>query len=155
MLAGVTAACIALAAATFQVSQPALKLIIKTEGGRVGACTIQKSGVHDCGPAQINAEIWTPYFAKLLRKPIPETFYAIRDNGCFNVTAAAFILRLKIDRAHGNVWDGMGRYNSATPSIKHAYQQRLIETYLRLTHTKSGARTAKRSSGGHPRQASR
>jgi hypothetical protein len=137
MLVPVTALCIAAAAATFQVSEPALKLIIKTEGGHIGACTRQESGVHDCGPAQVNAEIWTPYFARLLKRPIPEIFYAIRDNGCFNVNAAAFILRLKIDRADGNVWDGMGRYNSSTPAIKHAYQQRLIETYRALTQGKT------------------
>ncbi|MGH7074038.1 MAG: lytic transglycosylase domain-containing protein [Stellaceae bacterium] len=144
MIAGVTAACIAAAAATFQVSEPALKLVMRTEGGRIGVCTTQKTGVHDCGPAQINAEIWTPYFAQLLKRPIPEIFYAIRDNGCFNVNAAAYILRLKIQRADGNVWDGMGRYNSATPAIKHAYQKRLLDTYLTLTKSKNREATASR-----------
>ena len=98
----------------------------------VGACTVQSNGSHDCGPAQINAETWTLHFAQLLHRPVDEMFYAIRDNGCFNITAAAYILRLKVEEARGDVWDGIGRYNSATPALKHAYQQRIADAYRRL-----------------------
>ena len=90
-------------------------MILKTKSGTVGACTVQANGRHDCGPAQINAEIWVPHFANLLHRPVGEIFYAIRDNGCFNIHAAAYILRRKIEEARGDVWDGIGRYNSATP----------------------------------------
>jgi hypothetical protein len=132
VIAPVTAACIAFASLSYGVAQPALLTILKTEGGHVGACTLLAGGGHDCGPAQINAEIWVPYFARLLHRPADEMFYAVRDNGCFNITAAAYILRLKTIEASGDPWDGMGRYNSATPALKHAYQARLIQSYRQL-----------------------
>ena len=132
MIAPLTAACIAAAASAFNVAEPALWLILKTEDGKVGACTTQANGMHDCGPAQVNAEIWVPRFAQLLQRPMGDVFYALRDNGCFNIHAAAYILRVKIETASGDVWDGMGRYNSATPAIKHVYQQRLIASYRQL-----------------------
>ena len=132
MIAPVTAACIAAASLSYGVAEPALLTILKAEGGHVGACTELASGGHDCGPGQINAEIWVPYFAQLLHRSGAEMFDAIRDNGCFNITAAAYILRLKTIEAGGDPWDGMGRYNSATPALKRAYQSRLIESYRQL-----------------------
>lgn len=132
MIAPLTAACIAAAASAFSVAEPALWLILKTEDGRVGACTTQSNGMHDCGPAQVNAEIWVPRFASLLQRPVTDVFYALRDNGCFNIHAAAYILRLKIETAGGDVWEGLGRYNSATPALKRVYQQRLIDSYRRI-----------------------
>lgn len=131
MIAPLTAACVAAASLAYGVAEPALWTILKTESGAVGACTVQASGVHDCGPAQINAEIWVPHFARLLHRPVAEMFYAIRDNGCFNVYAA-YILRLKVAAAGGDAWDGIGRYNSATPALKHAYQQRLVASYREI-----------------------
>ena len=135
MLVPVTAACIAAAASAFGVSEPSLWLILKTEAGQVGQCTVQKNKSHDCGPAQINAETWVKPFADMLHRPVPQIFYEIRDNGCFNIEAAALILRQKIDEGGGDKWDGMGRYNSATPSLKAAYQDRLIEAYRQLFET--------------------
>ncbi len=132
MIAPLTAACIAAAASAFNVAEPALWLILKTEDGKVGACTTQANGMHDCGPAQVNAEIWVPRFASLLNRPVAEIFYALRDNGCFNISAAAYILRVKIETSGGDVWEGMGRYNSANPAIKRVYQQRLIASYRQL-----------------------
>jgi hypothetical protein len=132
MLLPLTAACIAGAAMAYHVAEPVLWTILKTEGGRVGACTVQINGMHDCGPAQVNAEIWVPQFARMLGRSVPDVFYALRDNGCFNVYAAAYIVRIKVAEAKGNTWDGLGRYNSATPSLKHAYQQRLVDAYKQL-----------------------
>jgi hypothetical protein len=132
VIAPLTAACVTAASLAYGVAEPALWMILKTEAGTVGACTVAASGVHDCGPAQINAEIWVPHFARLLNRSVAEVFYAIRDNGCYNIQAAAYILRLKVEEAGGDVWDGIGRYHSATPALKHAYQDRLIAAYRQL-----------------------
>jgi hypothetical protein len=132
MLAPLTAACVAAAAAAYGVAEPALWMILKTEAGRVGACTAQANGTHDCGPAQINAEIWVPRIAALLHRSVADVFYAVRDNGCYNISAAAYILRLKVAAARGDVWDGLGRYNSATPALKFQYQLRLAAAYRQL-----------------------
>jgi hypothetical protein len=132
MLVPLTAACISAAALAYNVAEPALWLILKTEAGRVGACTAQANGAHDCGPAQVNAEIWVPHFSRVLHRSVPDVFYALRDNGCFNIYAAAYILQIKTLEARGDAWDGMGRYNSATPNLKHAYQSRLVDAYRQL-----------------------
>ena len=58
MLVPLTAACIAAAATLFQVPEDLLWIILKTEGGRVGACTVNTNHTHDCGPAQVNIETW-------------------------------------------------------------------------------------------------
>ena len=133
MLAPLTAACVAAAASAFNVAEPMLWVILRTEGGRVGACTPQRNGTHDCGPAQINAETWVPTLSRMLSQPPAEVRTRLRDDGCFNVQVAAYVLRVKIGEANGNLWDAMGRYNSATPVHKHAYQARLVGSFLQLT----------------------
>jgi len=132
MPAPLTAACIAAAAAVFNVAEPTLWTILQTERGQVGACTVQANGTHDCGPAQVNAETWVPALSRLLHRP-PETIFAdLRDNGCFNVYAAAYVLRSKLTEADGDRWDAAGRYNSATPAHKQRYQSRLIDAWMLL-----------------------
>ncbi|MBV9735369.1 MAG: lytic transglycosylase domain-containing protein [Acidisphaera sp.] len=132
MLAPLTAACIAGAAALFNVAEPALWTILRAEGGQVGACTLQANGTHDCGPAQVNAETWVPRLARLMRRPSGDVYAELRDNGCFNVFAAAYVLHSKLGEADGDGWDAAGRYNSATPALKQRYQSRLIEAWTLL-----------------------
>jgi hypothetical protein len=127
-----TAACIAAAATLFRVPEPTLWTILKAEGGRVGACTPQANGTHDCGPAQVNAETWVPRLSQVLRRPDGEVLSALRDDGCFNIWAAAYVLRVKLGEAGGDTWDAAGRYNSATPAYKLAYQARLVGAYEQL-----------------------
>ncbi len=127
-----TAACIAVAASMLQVPEPTLWTILKAEGGRVGACTTQANGSHDCGPAQVNTETWTPYLSQLLHRPQDSVHAALRDDGCFNIWAAAYVLRVKLGEARGDVWDAAGCYNSATPVFKLAYQARLASAYDQL-----------------------
>jgi len=129
VLVPLTAACIAAAAAMFQVPETLLWTILKTEGGRVGACEPQSNHTHDCGPAQINAETWVPRLALALHRPSDEVRSSIRDDGCFNVWVAGYVLRANIRMVKGNVWDAAGRYNSATPTYKLAYQAKLLDNY--------------------------
>ncbi len=132
MLLPLTAACIAGAAALFQVPEPLLWTILKTEGGQVGACTLQSNGSHDCGPAQINMETWAPTLAVVLRRPTAEVQTKLRDDGCFNIWAAGYVLRNNMRAAGGDLWDAAGRYNSATTSYKLAYQDKLRSAYESL-----------------------
>lgn len=144
MLAPLTAACVAAAASAFNLAEPLLWVILRTEGGRVGACTPQPNGTRDCGPAQVNAETWVPHFARLLQRPPAQILTELRDDGCFNIHAAAYVLRVKIGEARGDLWDAAGRYNSATPVHKRAYQMRLVASHAQLL----GARPRLDSPGG-------
>lgn len=132
MIIPLTAACIAGAAALFQVPEPLLWTILKTEGGRVGACILQTNGTHDCGPAQINSETWAPRLAFVLRRSEAAVRTDLRDDGCFNIWAAGYVLSVNLRVAGGDLWDAAGRYNSATPSIKLSYQEKLRSAYQSL-----------------------
>ena len=132
MLTPLTAGCIAAAASIFGVPEAAVWTILKTEGGQVGACVAQRNGTHDCGPAQINLETWVPHLTRLLQRPPAELRSAVRDDGCFNVWVASYVLRSNLDKTGGDLWDAAGRYNSATPGIKQAYQLRLSLSYEQL-----------------------
>ncbi len=142
-----TAACIAVAASMLQVPEPSLWTILKVEGGRVGVCTTQANGSHDCGPAQVNTETWTPTLSRLLHRPQDSVRDALRDDGCFNIWAAAFVYRVKLGEAHGDAWEAAGRYNSATPVFKLAYQARLASAYEQLFRP-AGTRRAGNRRGG-------
>lgn len=124
-----TAACVVAAAALFGVPEPALWTILRTEAGRVGACTPQANGTHDCGPAQINVETWAPELSRVTGRSDAETREALRDDGCFNIWAAGYVLRAKLRETAGDVWEASGRYNSSTPVYKLAYQARLSRSY--------------------------
>lgn len=124
-----TAACVVAAAALFGVPEPTLWTILRTEGGRVGACVPQTNGTHDCGPAQINAETWAPELARVMRRPVSEIRTALRDDGCFNIWAAGYVLKAKLREADGDTWEAAGRYNSTTPFYKSAYRTRLAQSY--------------------------
>lgn len=142
-----TAACIAVAASMLQVPEPTLWTILKVEGGRVGACTTQANGSHDCGPAQVNAETWTPSLSRLLHRSEASVRDTLRDDGCFNIWVAAYVYRVKLGEAHGDAWEAAGRYNSATPVFKLAYQARLASAYGQLFRP-----AASRRRGGEPGQ---
>ncbi len=132
MLMPLTAGCVAAAAAIFGVPEAAVWTILRTEGGQVGTCVQQANGTHDCGPAQINVETWVPRLAHVLQRPSSDLRSAVRDDGCFNVWVASYVLRHNLDQTGGDLWEAAGRYNSATPGIKEAYQLRLSLSYQHL-----------------------
>jgi hypothetical protein len=126
-LVPLTAECMRHAAKAFGHDLRVLALILETEGGRVGQCTTNTNGTVDCGPAQVNSSN-VPAIAAALGLPRYTTLRRLRDDGCFNVIAGAWILRQAIDSAGGDIFEGMGRYNSSNPVYKARYQLRLVST---------------------------
>lgn len=121
--------CIEQAARAFNVSGVALAIILEREGGIVGKCSRpNKNGTVDCGPAQIN-DVEITDVAKALHWPREKAFRLVRDDACFNVLVQAYVLAKKLRAAKGDIWDAMGRYNSATPEYKERYQNGLINAY--------------------------
>lgn len=127
-----TMSCVEEAAAAFGHPRMALVLILAQERGKVGECSApNRNGTVDCGPAQINTnEI--KRLAPILGVSADKALTMIRDDGCFNVFVSAFILSEKLVHAKGDLWDAMGRYNSATPGIKETYQNGLLKQYRAL-----------------------
>lgn len=141
-----TVECLEQAAAAFGHPTMALTLILAQERGKVGECSRpNKNGTVDCGAAQINQnEI--PKIARVIGLSNEETFRRVRDDGCFNIFVSSYILAQKKRDARGDLWDAMGRYNSATPGIKEQYQEGLLRQYRRLFV--EGGRIARGGGGG-------
>ena len=133
-----TSDCVFEAAATFKHPPLSMILILAQERGKVGECAgPNKDGSVDCGPAQVNSKEIVR-LAPLLKMSEREAFARVRDDGCFNIFVSAYILAEKRRDANGNIWDAMGRYNSATPGIKEEYQRGLIRQFLKLQRRVGG-----------------
>jgi hypothetical protein len=108
-----------------------LQTILSVEGGQTGLEMPNKNGSFDLGPFQINDRVWVPRLAQVLKERPDVVRRALRDDSCFNAYAAGYVLRLAIEDSGGDVWEGMGRYHSATPIHKQRYQHLLAAAYRR------------------------
>jgi hypothetical protein len=126
MVVPLTKACVLAAAVAFGHPPEALWSLLSVEHGQVGQAHLNANGSSDYGPFQVN-DVHVPGLAKLLGVSKNDTAVALRDDGCFNAYAAAYLLRLRVDDAGGDLWLAMGNYHSRTPAVRGAYQQRLQE----------------------------
>lgn len=115
-------ACFASAAQYHGVAEPLLRAIAMQESGmQVNARRANTNGTQDLGLMQINSR-WLPQLQaqgvsrELLMQP------------CANIYVGAWVLALSL-REHGDSWQALGRYHSATP---HLNQQYAWAVYRRL-----------------------
>jgi len=119
------AACMMLAAQTYQVPPAVMVGIMHVEGGRVGQQVGPNSnGTYDLGPMQVNTR-WMPQLARAWNVPYKTAVRLVRDDGCVNVRVAAWILGQKIKEA-GSLYGGIAYYHSATPGIGSRYASKVI-----------------------------
>lgn len=109
--------CFAEAGDRYSVSPLALWAITKAESDfNPGAVNYNKNGSIDVGLMQINS---------IHAKQLGKTWDLLFDP-CTNVMTGAWVLRQCIDQ-YGNTWEGIGCYNSRTPSIRNAYAARIAK----------------------------
>lgn len=119
------AACLLLAAQTYQVPPAVMIGIMHVEGGRVGqAVGPNVNGTYDLGPMQVNTR-WVPELARAWRLDHKTATKLVRDDGCVNVRVAAWILSRKIKEA-GSLYGGIAYYHSATPGIGTRYAAKVV-----------------------------
>jgi len=119
------AACVLLAANTYQVPAAVMIGIMHVEGGRVGQeVGPNTNGTYDLGPMQVNTR-WLPLLQRRWRVDANTAKAWVRDDGCVNVHVAAWILRQKLDEA-GSIWGGIAAYHSATPKFGTPYANKVI-----------------------------
>lgn len=116
-----------------QVAPLILLALFKTEGGTLGRASSNTNGSKDYGPMQINT-----INLKEIAQWVPPT--DIRDNGCVNMGAAAYLLRKCINRHNGDLWKGVGCYHSNTPHLSAGYQQRVYNNLQRIIAGKADIR---------------
>lgn len=95
------------------------------EGGWIGAEVRNHDGSYDLGPMQINSW-WVPRFAKLVSQPLPAVKKWLRQDACFNVEAARWILLTELTRS-GDYWEMIGRYHSPRASRRLRYVAAIVK----------------------------
>ena len=117
--------CMLLAAAVYHLPPRALPVIAAIEGGSVGVVRPDPNGTDDFGLMQVNS-VWLDALARRARLSVAATRARLIGDACFNIAAAALILRTETDRENGNFMRAIGDYHSATPALNAAYRARAI-----------------------------
>jgi soluble lytic murein transglycosylase-like protein len=103
-----------------------LPSIQAVEGGQPGVVHLNKDGSADLGLMQINT-LWVPDIAEVAHETIPETQARLVREPCFNIQAAALILRAYW-RENGGAWmPAIGDYHSHTRPLNLAYQAHVMQ----------------------------
>jgi hypothetical protein len=123
--------CINAAAAAHLLPPSVLVILLNVENGRLGRVSQNTNDTVDIGPMQIN-QIWIPAVARHWRASQSATREALLHSFCANVEAGAWILRMGIDEARGDFWEGVGYYHSHSPEHKTTYLRLVLRQVLRL-----------------------
>jgi hypothetical protein len=119
-------ACMAAAASFYHLPPRVLPSIQAVEGGRPGLVQPDANGTGDLGLMQINT-IWIEPLARYAHISSQTVAHRLVDDPCFNIAAAAAIMRVYLSEAHGNLMTAIGYYHSHTPALSAAYQQKVLD----------------------------
>lgn len=124
------AVCLYVAAQFYQVPPGVLLAILHVEGGAVGQEVGPNSnGSYDLGPMQINT-LWLPELAEAWNTDVRTARKMVRDDGCTNIAAGAWILKQKISTT-GSLWGGIAGYHSLTPRYGNTYASKVASVMRR------------------------
>lgn len=118
-------------AATTGLPPRVLPTIQAIEGGAVGTVRTDKNGTADLGVMQVNT-IWIPTLAAHAKLSKTQTRRRLIEDPCFNIAAAALILRSYLKETHGALLPAIGDYHSHTASLNAAYSTLAERTARRL-----------------------
>jgi hypothetical protein len=124
-------ACIAAAAAFYHLPPRVLPSIQAVEGGQVGMVHENSNGTADLGLMQVNT-IWVAPLAAYARMAPEVVADRLVNDACFNIAAAAAIMRVHLNETRGDLMQAIGLYHSHTPALSSAYQQKVLDAATRL-----------------------
>jgi hypothetical protein len=147
-------ACIIASAEAHRLPPSLIVILLKVEGGELGAVSGNTNDTVDIGPMQVNSTR-VQRIAQHWRTTPHAAYAALRDNFCANIEAGAWILRQALDEGGSDFWSGVGIYHSHNPVHKAAYLRKVLEWTLRLRDEaqRSAAATQAGSAPAAPRQA--
>ena len=122
--------CITMAADAYRLPASLILILLKVEGGQLGAVSGNTNDTVDIGPMQVNT-IWVPVIARHWRTTPQAAYAALRENFCANFEGGTWILRQALDEARGDFWSGVGIYHSHNPVHKDVYLRKVLEWTLR------------------------
>ncbi len=126
-----TRECLLAAAEAHQVPPAMLVILLKVEGGKLGAVSRNDNGTVDIGPMQVNT-IWVGKIAAHWRTTPAAAFLALRDNLCANLEGGAWILAQAMAEVRGNFWEGVGIYHSHKAEHKEHYLRLVLAASRKL-----------------------
>jgi hypothetical protein len=92
----------------------------------------------DLGLMQVNT-IWIQPLAQYAHMSPPVVLDRLRNDSCFNIAAAAAIMRYYLTEAHGNLMLAVGYYHSHTATLSQVYRQKVVAAaiamFVRRTQT--------------------
>jgi hypothetical protein len=132
-LASLTMTCLLAAATAYQLPVPALQAIQAVEGGRTGQEVCGNfDGSCDLGPFQVNDHAWVATLAARLGADQRLVRDTLRDDGCWNVQVASWILRQELDASAGDLETAIGNYHSHLPGEHMAYRRKVDAVLYRM-----------------------
>ena len=121
----VIAACLLLAAQTYNVPPAVMIGILSVEGGSVGQAVRNTNGSYDLGPMQINT-IWVPQRARFWGVNQSTARNWIQNDACTNMGVSAWILRQHLNETK-SLSKAISYYHSRTPSLGTKYRKKVYE----------------------------
>ncbi|MBM3097556.1 lytic transglycosylase domain-containing protein [Gluconobacter cerinus] len=124
-------ACMLASALHYRIPPRVLPAIQRVEGGVMGRVSQNKDGSVDIGLMQINSR-WILPISSMLHQSPAQIATRLALEPCFNVAAAAMILRTALDSEHGNLMRAIGDYHSRTVPLNMAYQRKVLAAATEL-----------------------
>jgi hypothetical protein len=113
-------ACMMTVSAVAHLPPRVLPVIAHIEGGRAGLVQPDTNGTFDLGVMQVNT-IWVGPIARRAHLPPAIAEAKLVSDPCFNIAAAALILRVYLAETHGAILPAIGDYHSHMPALNRAY----------------------------------
>jgi hypothetical protein len=120
-------ACMVVAASFYDLPPRVLPVIHAVEGGRLGDVLHNANGTDDLGVMQVNT-VWLQPLSRASRLTPAEVARRLVVDPCFNIAAAALVMRVYLDETHGDLMRAIGNYHSHTPVLNESYQALVIRT---------------------------
>jgi hypothetical protein len=128
----VSARCVAEAATDYRLNPMVLLSILKVESnGTTGVVHTNRNGTKDVGPGQFNTASWLPIF----EKKFGIAHEALMNDMCQAVRAMGYAVRTEVNKVNGDLWRGIGNYNSANQPYHDQYVQRVHSAYRQMVQT--------------------
>jgi hypothetical protein len=124
-------ACMVAAASFYSLPPRVLPSIQVVEGGRPGTISRNNDGSSDLGVMQVNT-LWVPRFAAITGMTPDAVRARLIADPCFNIAAAAAIMRLCLNESRGDLLRAVGFYHSHTPILADEYQAKVLRAATRL-----------------------
>lgn len=118
-------ACMLQAAQYYALPPRVLPSIQAVEGGAPGTVHRNADGSFDLGVMQVNT-LWVGPIAARIHETPDAVLARLTNDACFNIAAAALILRGYLNETHGDLMQAVGDYHSHTKLLNLAYRSHVV-----------------------------